>query len=126
MPTSAAAPCPNKFKEGDIVWARNYREGNKWVPGTIQRRQGPLTYKVKINDTLLWKRHVDQLRARVEEADYLGPTSKSAVTHNDQDRLDDAQHPSIPPVQQEETSIEQNKTPPRRYPTRERHPPVRY
>ena len=126
MQQSAAAPCPKEFKEGDIVWAQNYREGNKGVPGTIQTRQGPLTYKVKINDTLLWKRYVDQLRARVEEAGYFGPTSKPAVTHKDWDQLDDAQHPSIPPVQQEETSIEQNETPPRRYPTREHHPPVRY
>ena len=124
---SVAAPCPKEFKEGDTVWARNYREGNKWIPGTIQKRQGPQTYKVKISETLIWKCHVDQLRARVEEADYFTLTCKPTVTQNDQDQLDDAQHPSVPPDQEEEeTNIEHNETPPCRYPKRERHPPVRY
>ena len=34
-------------------------------------RVTPLTYKVKISETLIWKVHVDQLRARVEEDDYF-------------------------------------------------------
>ena len=41
--------------------ARNYRPGPLWLPGIIEDRTGPLSYVVKLQSGLQWKRHVDQL-----------------------------------------------------------------
>ena len=49
-----------EFIVGEEVLARNYSPGSKWVRGTIERREGQLTYYVNI-DGLVWKRHVNQL-----------------------------------------------------------------
>ena len=43
------------------VMARNYREGPRWIAGTIAEKRGPLTYLVQIREDILWKRHIDQL-----------------------------------------------------------------
>ena len=73
-------PRDSKKSRKEIQFVLKTTEGNKWVPGIIKKQQGLITYKVKISETLIRKRHVDQLRARVEEADYFTSTSKPAVT----------------------------------------------
>ena len=48
------------FSEGGAVLTRDYRGGNpKWVPGTIIKSDGPVSYIVKVGDAF-WGRHVDQ------------------------------------------------------------------
>lgn len=47
------------FQVGQEVLACDYRL-EKWQPGTIATRTGPLTYTVKDRDNT-WRRHVDQL-----------------------------------------------------------------
>ena len=46
---------------GQKVLARNYRGGDKWVPGIILSQTGPLSYTVKTNTGIPWRRHIDQL-----------------------------------------------------------------
>ena len=50
-----------QFPEGERVWIRNYRNGPKWVRGTVLEQTGPVLYKVQTQDKV-WKRHMDQLR----------------------------------------------------------------
>ena len=50
-----------EFFLGQRVMARNYREGPRWIAGTIAEKRGPLTYLVQIREDILWKRHIDQL-----------------------------------------------------------------
>ena len=38
---------------------RNLRAGDKWVPGTIMERIGPLSYLVQVAGIQMWKRHID-------------------------------------------------------------------
>ena len=60
----------SQFKEfisNQPVWVRNYRGTNKWVPGTIIKQTGPVSYVVQVQQ-YIWKRHAEQLRARVEKA----------------------------------------------------------
>ncbi|XP_020912823.1 uncharacterized protein K02A2.6-like [Exaiptasia diaphana] len=52
------------FREGQKVWVRNFLKGAKWCPGGIIKSLGPVLYQVSVNG-MVWKRHVDQLRARV-------------------------------------------------------------
>ena len=41
---------------------REYRKDQKWVPGVINSRNGPLSYQVAVTPDTIWKRHVDQIR----------------------------------------------------------------
>ena len=47
---------------GQRVMVRNLRPGDKWVPGTIIERTGPLSYLVQVSGGQTWKRHIDHLR----------------------------------------------------------------
>ena len=49
------------FVVGQTVMARNYGPGEKWIPGVIHQKQGPMSYIVD-TDKGLWKRHVEQLQ----------------------------------------------------------------
>ena len=40
------------FDIGQTVLARNLQEGPKWVPGTIVKRTGPVSYKVQVRDQI--------------------------------------------------------------------------
>ncbi|XP_062598505.1 uncharacterized protein LOC134259924 [Saccostrea cucullata] len=52
-----------KFKEGEMVMARDYRKAEQsWIPGEIHSRTGPLSYTVDTGLGTLWRRHADQLR----------------------------------------------------------------
>ena len=55
------------FREGDMVWVRDYHGKDKWVPGTINKKCDPLTYQVTVSKGL-WKCHIDQLSSRVNSS----------------------------------------------------------
>ena len=50
-----------EFKEGDRVWVRNYRSGQKWIQGEIIGKIGQAMYHVKVKKGT-WRRHAHQLR----------------------------------------------------------------
>ncbi len=67
---------------GQEVLARDYRL-EKWQPGTITTRTGPLTYTVKIGDNT-WRRHADQLVDRQTKSSPLSfPDSPDNVPDSD-------------------------------------------
>ena len=35
-----------KFKEGDLVWSKNFGQGDKWVPGVVTEVRGNVNYSV--------------------------------------------------------------------------------
>ena len=49
-----------KINEGDRVWVRNYRSGQKWDQGKVIEKIGQTMYKVKVNKGT-WRRHAHQL-----------------------------------------------------------------
>ena len=51
---------------GQRVLAQNYRDGPRWVSGTIIQRNSPATYMVKLKSGDVWKRHIDQLREKFD------------------------------------------------------------
>ena len=51
-------PAPN-FQIGQNVVARNYRGGDKWVPGIIAAQTGPLSYQVRVASNTVWNRYAD-------------------------------------------------------------------
>ncbi|KXJ07186.1 Uncharacterized protein K02A2.6, partial [Exaiptasia diaphana] len=56
-----------KFQEGEAVMVRNYGNGERWLPGTVSEVLGTRNYMVHTQGQV-WKRHVDQLLQRQEEA----------------------------------------------------------
>ena len=51
-----------EFQIGPSVIARDYNTKDKWVPGVIHDRTGPLMYKVDTGSNELWCRHAGQIR----------------------------------------------------------------
>ena len=39
---------------------------NRWLPGTISERTGPLSFRVALSDSRIIRCHQDQLRSRME------------------------------------------------------------
>ena len=53
-----------KFEVGTDVFVRNYHQGDRWLPGVIEQRTGPVSFKVKLTDGRLRRCHQDQVRNR--------------------------------------------------------------
>ena len=53
----------------DLVWVRNYANGPKWIKGMIERVASPVSYDVGVKGGVV-KRHIDQLRLRVDNNIY--------------------------------------------------------
>ncbi|XP_017575179.2 uncharacterized protein K02A2.6-like [Pygocentrus nattereri] len=49
------------FHPGDQVLACNYTRGPKWIPATVITKTGPVSYRVKTTEDIVWRRHTDQL-----------------------------------------------------------------
>ena len=52
-----------EFDIGQTVWARNFRDGPKWISAVVSDRVGPLSYLIRLRDGEMWRRHIDHLRS---------------------------------------------------------------
>ena len=52
------------FNEGDTVLVKNFQSGNKWLPGVISRKTGPVSFVVQMYDGRERRCHQDQLQRR--------------------------------------------------------------
>ena len=98
--------------------ARNFRPGNKWMPGVLVDQKGPLTFIVRLDSGIQWKRHVEHIRKYT-------PTVSSE--QNKEHEIDtDLPMTSLETNTEstDEQSTDENLT--SRYPTRLREPPDRY
>ncbi|XP_054830333.1 uncharacterized protein K02A2.6-like [Eublepharis macularius] len=55
---------PRAFQPGDQVYARNYGAGPVWIPATISRTTGPVSYEVANSEGKIYRQHINQLRKR--------------------------------------------------------------
>ena len=89
-----------QFSVGDLVMVKNYRPGPDWLQATVVARLGPLSYLVETTDQLVWRRHVDHLKARM-----------NAPTSTDQSEVDSSwefHNPTVPTVT--DNSAQSNET----------------
>ena len=114
------------FQAGQEVMLRNFRPGNKWVPGIVVEMRGPHSYAVRTKSGEYWRRHVDHICSRGPSrscsfTDY----SQQSPSQDDFDLVEPTSQSRDPPLS---VSVSRGPvtTPPPRYPTRVRHPPVRY
>lgn len=111
------------------VLVKNFRPGPQWVSGKIVRQLAPLTFTVEVQDGMLWRRHVDHLKA-------IGDPYKQDLAvsvSNDADVLSYPSTPvpaspvSCPPAPVEITpNVSSPMSSGRRYPDRARKPPDRF
>ena len=47
-----------------LVYTRNYSQGDKWIPGRIEQRTGPVSFTMELNDTRKMRPHQDQIFSR--------------------------------------------------------------
>lgn len=58
---------PRIFNEGDTLFAKNFHGPDHWIPVTVSKVSGRLSYQVKTMDALVLRRHVDHLRIRYND-----------------------------------------------------------
>ena len=53
------------FHIGDTVSVVNFQGRPKWLARVLEEQLGPLTFRVRLEDGRLWKRHVDHIRVNI-------------------------------------------------------------
>ena len=105
------------------VMVRSYRPGPKWIPGTIRKQLGPVTFLVEVSPNAIIKRHMDQLRHTATiPAVCSSSTPLQAGTDCGFDIYLPVTHADTPPSADRPPD---NHQPIPRYPHRVRHPPER-
>ena len=46
-----------EFAEGDTVFVKCFNKADTWLPGVIDRKQGPVSYRVVLDDDRVVRRH---------------------------------------------------------------------
>ena len=67
-----------EFSEGDSVLVRNYLGKQKWVPGKVVSRDGPVSYTVQV-ESGKWRRHIEQIRSRIETEEKIGQSQRDRL-----------------------------------------------
>lgn len=90
------------FEKGDIVFARDYRKVNTktWEKGVIEKVLGKRNYLIRtIKDSLLWKRHTNQL---------LKGGEKDRMADDVEDQVEDEVDPLDLNIKQSSENLEEN------------------
>ena len=107
-----------QFQIDDAVYIQDLPSRSTWLPGTVVKIRGPLTYDMELEDGRIVTRHVDNLRRQHPQT-----TSVSSPTTTEDDCLPTAiacsDHPSV-------TETTHSAAVPLRHSTRVTHPPNRY
>ena len=126
---------PRKLEVGDLVWMRSYGGKEKWIPGTVVSKSGPLSYTISASGQKS-KRHIDQLKKRVRKGhdsdetcdDFMQVSSGRAALERapvepDHSTPEESLHESG----QTDTEFRDKAIEMRRYQLRQnRHPPERF
>ena len=129
-----------KLDVGENVFVRNYHCGDRWLPGVIEQRTGPISFRVKLTDGRD-RRHQDQLRERSVEVPQNSGSEPEVivpspvVTVPPTDPPDSPSSPTEPNVEEpispdptpstDDTVVDSNPTE-KTYPKRNRAPVIRY
>ena len=46
------------------MYVKDFPEGKTWLPGTIAKKEGKVTYHVLLEDNRVVRRHIDHVRSR--------------------------------------------------------------
>ncbi|KAL4708993.1 hypothetical protein ACJJTC_005854 [Scirpophaga incertulas] len=83
------------------VWARSFRQPDKWLKGTVANNQGSNRYVVNSGDGRLIPRHIDQIRRRSRMSNVPCPSGTNSdqfegqVSIGSEDALADSNIPDV-------------------------------
>ncbi|KAL4719496.1 hypothetical protein ACJJTC_016337 [Scirpophaga incertulas] len=86
---------------GEPVWARSFRQPDKWLKGTVANNQGTNRYVVNSGDGRLIPRHIDQIRRRSRMSNVPCPSGTNSdqfegqVSIGSEDALADSNIPDV-------------------------------
>ena len=52
----------------------------KWINGVVVKKSGPLTYLIPMDDLVIWKRHVVQLKINYDTSETIVSKSDGIIT----------------------------------------------
>ena len=68
-----------EFAKGDTVFVKCFSKVNTWLPGVIDRKQGPVSYRVVLDDNRVVRRHTDHIRTRKCDVDQAANENNEIV-----------------------------------------------
>ena len=116
---------------GEKVMVKNLRPGPTWIPGTVTKQLGPVTFSITTDDGQVWKRHIDHIKALGDQTMQPAPAEpdKGGSEFMDISSESTTQQPIAPSSADAESNATQAAavatSSTSRYPTRNRHPPDR-
>ena len=110
-----------QFQIDNTVYVQDLPSRSTWLPGTVVRIRGPLTYDIELEDGRIVTRHVDNLRMQ-----YPQPTSTSSPILRPHTEDDCLPTPAASSSCSTETQTTDSAAVPLRRSTRVTHPPNRY
>ncbi len=98
---------------------RNYHQGDKWLPGTIEKQTGPVSFAVVLSDGRHRRCHQDQVRKRLLETEPLA-TEVTVDGPTPDPKMDDLEtvprEPETGPMEPDIVRGPAVATPPKTYP----------
>ena len=104
---------PRVFSVGDSVYVCDLPSKEDWLPGTITRATGPLSFEIKLSDGRTVRRHCDHLRPRAGDVP-VQPSSGDWADLPDPSPVPDPvpsqplpppSHPPVPPRRSSRVSV---------------------
>ena len=120
--SETASKPKREFEVGCMVYARNYCNGPKWLPGIIIKKFGRIMYSVR-TDRGVWRRHANQLQLRVDNS---RTDDKNTTTQTDASEHESKVSPQVSLRENVVALPIQPKVSSRRYPMRIRKQPNWY
>ena len=119
---------PRTFVEGERVYAKNFGQGNRWLPGLIVSSKGPVSFEIKLQNGKKCRRHQDHLRHRAanDSASEDQSEENALVIDGDDDSSDVESNPEPERVENNLPEPEASGGESRRYPSRIHRPPNQY
>ena len=93
---------PRQLQVGDAVYVRVVPTNDTWVPGTIAKIIGPMSYVITLEDGTAVRRHIDHLRSRSVAPDSTNTTTPPLDWTDFSSLPQTTSHPPLPNTPQGE------------------------
>ena len=70
---------PRSFTRGNLVYAKNYGPGQRWLPGKVVETEGSVMCSVELTDGRIVRRHFDQLCVHIDAEISVAPDAGEPV-----------------------------------------------
>ena len=95
----------------DLVFVRNYHSIDRWLPGVVTKKTGPVTYKVTLTNGQEKRCHLDQLRKRTVDVSDPEPEETPDVAIPSLPNISSETPTETPSVSEQVTEETQPRTP---------------